>query len=174
MASDEVLASIYRQFDKDELLDIAGELGVVINERSPVARIIKALAADLEEEGVPEAEVSSDLMNEFLYVAGYIDEDGELIEVNEDEPESPDQEEDETSDNTDSESVPNERPACFSLADDRDPACNRCAVFQACLETRINRRPECFGVAYSEHAEECKICIERPFCRLETQKITQV
>jgi len=173
MAIDEHLAELYRQFDKKELLEIAGELELDVNERMPVTRMLKVIIEDLDEEGVPEE--CSDLLNEFLYAAEYIDDEGEIIDVVDEDQDESKEEEDKPDEDELEEDVPESmKPACFSLADDRDPACNRCKVFQQCLKTRLKRRPECFGVAYNQHAEECKVCVEAPFCRLETQRIIQV
>lgn len=141
------------QFDKDEILKVAGELGLLfkIGDRSSV--LMEMILKDIDENGVPDTGECSDLMFEFLVNAEIVDEDGKIIEevVSGDKTEEPAM-------------LEQEVPECYSYADERDPACNRCKLMIDCMKVRISNRPECFGRLFDRNAEECKVCLEAPFC----------
>jgi hypothetical protein len=163
--SNNTLSELYSQFSKSELLQIAEELkikNVQMETRSSV--ITKSVLDDLDSNGVPETSQCSDLMLEFLVAAEYVDEEGNLIEGEEgNDGENAREGEEKIVDLV-------AYPECYSFADDRDPACNRCKVFELCTKERISRRPDCFGKMYSESADECRLCIEAPFCVKEMSK----
>jgi len=148
---------LHKEFRKSELFDIADELDLDVEEGLRSLELSDLLVEDIETNGVPEPEECSDLMFEFLVVAGFVDEDGEIIEYVEEEEET-------------EEINYEEMPECFSLADDRDPACNRCKVFEICMKERIANRPKCFGRLYSPNAEECKNCLEALYCKPITEQ----
>ena len=155
---DELARDLYRQFNKQELITVAKELDIETQGKQS-STLVKLSLADLEGTGVPELDDCTDLMMEFLLAAGYINEDGEFLEEGEEvEPESSDETDEDEIDEAD-------YPECFSLADERDPACNRCRLLEICKEARINNRPECFGQMYDANVDECKVCIEAPFCK---------
>lgn len=154
--------SVYKQFEKTELLKIAKELGLDLraDERSVV--MVEKLFQDISKEGVPEPSECSDLLFEFLVTAEYIDEEGNILEEAEGKESEAEGE------------AAVENPVCFSYADDRDPSCQKCKVFDACMRTRISSRPECFGKLYVEHDEQCKACLEALPCSLLVKAITKV
>lgn len=150
------LREIYSQFKKDELLSVAAELGLKISQEIPIRAVTQAIIDDLTENGIPEdlGEVS-DTLYQFLVVAEYIDDDGNILEEEEENEESDEVEED----------VPDW--LCFGYADSRDPACNKCTLYSRCTQVRISNRPECFGISYNQNEPECQMCIEAPFCKKE-------
>lgn len=151
------LKDIYSQFKKDELLSVAKELEVNITPEKAIRVVTQTILDDIQANGVPEdiSEIS-DTLFEFLMVAGYIDEDGNILEDEEETTEDTVDEEDEVPD-----------WLCYGYADSRDPACNKCSLMDKCTLVRISNRPECFGIAYAPNEPECQICIEAPFCRKE-------
>jgi hypothetical protein len=92
------------------------------------------------------------LVRDFLYVAEIVDEDGSVIEVSEPE-------------GGDDESKGQTKHPCYSLADDRDPACARCPAYPGCAEERVAQLPACFGRDFDPQEQECKLCIEAVFCK---------
>ena len=154
MAAD-VAASLYKQFNKSEVIEIAGELELKTKVTQSAKVMTNMILDDLNDEGVPEE--CSELMNEFLYAAGYIDEDGDLIE------EEDEQIEDVSTQIEDVEEV-DQVPDCYTFADERDPACKKCKLVRECVLARIDNRPVCFGQFFDDKVEECKACIEAPLC----------
>ena len=69
------VATLYKEFNKSEILEIAKELELNTKVSQSAKIITNMILADLADEGVPEE--CSELMDEFLYVAGYIDDDGD-------------------------------------------------------------------------------------------------
>jgi hypothetical protein len=143
------IRDLYRQFEKQELLDVAEQLEIPSDGSAKV--LTQRILDDIKASGVPEANECSDLVFEFLVAAEIIDEDGNTIEKEEKEEEETD-------------TLPDNLPECYTFADRRDPACQRCRVVKVCEEQRISNRPECFGLLHSDVAEECKVCIEAPQC----------
>jgi len=150
-----MIRELMRQFTKKELLELAEDLEVEVTEAQSSKSIIKILIADLDENGIPAEEDSSQLMDDFLVTA-------ELIDVE-------DYEEEETVTTTvvttDSEDGAEARPQCFSFYSDKDPACKRCKISKSCSEIRLQILPECYGKSFDKHSEECKVCIENITCR---------
>jgi len=158
---EKVVKELYTQFKKVELVEVAKDLDIKIDPRRQSNRqISKEILKDLEANGVPEVDDCSDLTNELLFVAGYIDEQGELIEEVDIEQDDEDEEVEVVE-----EDLPEKLPPCFTFADERDPACKRCKVKIPCLEQRIINRPPCFGRYYNKHAEECEGCMEAVNCK---------
>lgn len=154
MEKNDALA-LAKDFHKKEIISIAEELNVAIDPTQPTVNLIHAVSENLESEGVPEMAECSDTLVEFLVAAGFMKDDGSIpgeasVDV----------------------SLPDEMPPCFSYAHPRDPACNRCRVFDLCMTERIKRRPPCFG-KYSVHAEECKACLESFDCKLLASQPTK-
>lgn len=154
----DLAASLYKQFNKSEMIDIAKEIELKVKANQSVKVITNMILDDINNLGVPDE--CSDLMNEFLYAGGYINEEGNLIEEEEDE-----QIED-VSIQEDVEEI-DQVPDCYTFADERDPACKRCKLTIECVQARIDNRPECFGQLFDERFEECKVCIEATFCSQE-------
>ena len=146
---------VLSQFNKTELLNIAVELDLDTMPANRVEVMLEAIKEDLDENGIPEVDDCTDDMFEFLYVAEYIDKDGDIIEDDDTEEES-------------DEDI--KLPACFGFADERDPACNQCKVYKTCVTERKAQRPKCYGKMFDKNAEECKYCIDAPACRLQIAK----
>lgn len=165
------IIELAKQFSKAEISQIADELSLdkSIGTRSTV--IIQAIVNDLDENGVPEMDDCSSVLMEFMQSSGYVDENGNLLDVVEEG--LSEQTNDEPTQQIVSEAdVPAESlPECFklSIADDRDPSCNRCRVFAICHTNRMSKRPECYGLYFDQRAEECQACIEAYTCRIATQ-----
>ncbi len=158
------VATLYKQFNKSEIIKIAKELDLTVKVSQSAKVITNAILADINKEGVPDSD-NSELMDEFLYAADYIDEDGNLMEEEEEDEqtEDVDTQEDEVTLSTD------QRPDCFTFADERDPSCKRCKLVRECVLARIESRPACFGQFFDERVEECKACIEAALCSQATQ-----
>lgn len=145
------------QFTKPEILKIAEELEIDVNPSLGTARILEIVIRDIEANGVPELDDCSDLLGEFLVTAEYIDETGALISK---------QDTSEVEEEADEVEIDESRlPPCFSKADPRDPACMRCAVFDACMVSRIANRPPCFGTFLATD-DQCRICLEAADCKI--------
>ena len=160
----DVVKEVYTQFKKQELQDVARELEISIKGSENTRALSAIILKDLEENGIPEDIQSvSDTMFELLIAAEYIDEDGKLLE--------------------DEEALPEEDPVdvvaqdipdwiCFSYADPRDPACNKCRLYDTCWARRIELRTamECFGKDYHAGEPECQECLEATYCRTQKEK----
>ena len=151
-------SSLYRDFMKAELLSIAESLDLDTSSETTSKVLVKRIMQNLIDEGVPEIEECSDLMYQFLVAAEVIDADGNLIEGETIE------EADAVAEET-SESEAENVPPCYGFEDDRDPACEKCKVQIACRKLRIRQRPPCFGKLFEVNDENCKVCIEAPFCK---------
>ena len=173
MKSDELRREIFRQFSKPEIVKIAKELGVKINNQQPTTIMLKAIFVDLDEQGVPEFKDISDLLAEFLVASEYVDEQGNLLDDATKHEEVKHKEDEHKVDKLEPAEDGDGMPQCFkySLADERDPSCKQCSVFQLCHKNRLANRPDCFGLTFDMIAEECKACIEAPFCRLEMEQL---
>ena len=158
--------TLRRRFTKADIMDIADELAVSVAGSKDV--IITTILADLDEEGIPDAEDCGDLMTDFLIVAEYCDEDGNILEVDDEEEET---EGGEVAEETVVESfVDTSEWECYGYHSDRDPACRRCTVREECAIERLNCRPECFGLMFDENDEECGACIEAHECKQTKEK----
>ena len=155
----ESLQGIHKVFRKPELVNIAGELGMDASKMN-IRRIVLAIANDLDKNGIPEDDECSDDLYDFLVEAGYIDEDGNILEFVESGGD----------DDLDDEPEPIEDvPECFTFAEHKDPACSRCVLFDNCYAERVASRPLCFGKHWDMNAEECRICLEFNACRKATE-----
>ncbi len=151
------VATLYKEFNKSEILEIAKELELKAKVTQSAKVMTNMILENLNAEGVPEK--CSELLDEFLYVAEYIDDDGNLLE----EEEEDEQIEDDSTQVEEAEVIIQE-PDCFTFADERDPACKRCKLVRECVVARIDNRPACFGQYFDDTSEECKVCIEAPLC----------
>jgi len=151
--TEDLARELYRQFSKEELIEIADELELP-HKGKQASTLVKATLKDVDDNGIPETDDCSDLLLEFLLAANYIDEEGNILDGDEPEPEEEVEDLEELS----------KTHECYTLADERDPACNRCKLLDICKQARLDNRPECFGQLYDVNAEECKVCIEAPFC----------
>lgn len=156
---DKALKDIVTQFKKKELLEISEELGLEYTVDSRSSEMAGGILANLDQNGIPEADDCSDLMFEFLVAAEYMDEEGNILEEEENEVEKTEEVKEIV------------LPECYTFEDDRDPSCMKCRVKDACKVERINHRPECFGISYFDKAEECVACLEASFCKVAVQSI---
>lgn len=153
---DTVKKDVMSQFDKQELINIADELGLDGQGKRSI-EIVILIDYDIKNNGLPEVSSCSDLLAEYLVAAEYCDENGdEIKEV--------------TSKDTEDVSM----PECFGLADERDPSCQRCKVLELCKKERIRTRPPCYGT-WVKNDDQCTICIEAASCRMlqENNQIKQ-
>lgn len=139
------------QFQTAELVLVAEYLGMAPVSDWGSRRVVDAITRRLEDGGVPALPVENDqedlalsLVRDYLYVAEY--EEG-------------------VADVEQKQEGGGEKPKCFSLADDLDPACCRCSVFDECAAARLANLPPCFGVAFDSAHPECEVCIEASYCR---------
>lgn len=150
--------TLCKQFDKDEIFQIAKELGLEVQAVDRAIVVMEMVLTDIEENGIPETEECSDLMFEFLVNAEYVDEEGNVL-GEEAEAQEAEKIEEETA-----------KPKCYSFADNRDPACKRCKLLDSCMKVRITNRPPCFGLLFDRNDAECIACLESPFCKIEFER----
>lgn len=173
--TEDYISNLMEQFNKKEILQMSEELGLDNSPSDSMSSVMEAIINDLEENGVPLAEDCSDLLNDFLYVAMFVDEDGNLIEIEDIEDEEDEEQEEEEKipkrfdtekeDEPDKEPVEDNLPECFSFHDERDPACRKCKVRELCREERVKMRPACFGKLFQKNNADCEVCLERTFCK---------
>jgi hypothetical protein len=156
MTTDKIVRDIISQFKKSELLEISKELEISVAGTETTRLLAAMIIEDMEQNGIPESGDVSDSLYELLIVAEYIDEDGnaldgEVVESEQFEEDIPDW-------------------ICFSYADPRDPACQKCKLYDLCTKKRLESRPSCFGKLYSSTEPECEVCIESIMCEKESNK----
>ena len=154
---------IYSQFSKKELIAVAQELEIKVAGSETTRSLAAVILKDLEENGIPEniGDISETLV-ELLQTAEFIDEEGNILEGEEESvagPVVPDVKVEEVVE------IPDW--ICFSYADPRDPACNKCKLYDPCWNRRVALRPECFGKRYLASDAECQACIEATYCMKE-------
>lgn len=137
-----LVKEVSQQFTKTELLEISKELKLDHRSGDLAKDILDDILEDLDDNGIPDETKCSDLMLEFLIAAEYVDEEDADEEVEE-----------------------IKLPECFGFQDSRDPACAKCRVQDKCIVERTANRPECFGLLFSQSAEECKVCLEAAYCK---------
>lgn len=143
-------SDIVKRFGKSNLINVAEELGIEVGSSVRAVKLVEIIEDDLYTNGVPED--MSEVLEDLAFVLGFIDEDGNLIDDEDDE------EEEEVIEEGD-------LPGCWGYADDRDPACNKCKIYDMCMKERIALRPPCFGKMYDSHSPECECCIEALDCK---------
>ena len=143
--------TVHRIFRKQELQQIAEELGIEVGRKNTRQLVLEAVN-NLEEEGIPDASNVSVEMFEFLLNIDFIDEKGKIQDIIPEKIVIP-------------EGTVSTKPECFSFADIRDPSCKRCIILDECLEQRVLTRPACFGKMFLETSEECRGCIDSGVCR---------
>jgi len=152
---------LVKDFKKSELIKVAKDLGFEKIPEMTSLQWVKQLNDDLDLNGVPEWKDCSDVMVEYLVAAGYYDGDGNLLDETK---EVVDKSTDKTSvvEGGDALRVV---PACFGFYDVDDPACaTKCTVTEICIQRQTNTRPECFGVLFEEHNQDCAGCIIAFMC----------
>lgn len=152
---------IARKFGKDPLLDICHELGMNVDPATHIWDVAQAIVDDLNENGVPLDDPVSDDLFEFMVFAKFITEDGELIEVVEDD--APEVEE-QPVDAAEMEDV----PECYGWGmPTYDLSCSRCPLVDDCVVVRdrtLETMP-CFGVLCDVDDPDCKDCSIWLLCR---------
>jgi hypothetical protein len=152
------IRSVQSEFTKDEILELYDDfIGGPAPEGQTKYELIHSIIDDIEANGVPVEDDCTDMMLDFLYVTGYVDEDGNLL------PE-PKEGDEESSDGV-SEMTHGGVPDCYGFADDRDPACKKCTIFEGCMRERVDVRPECFAQLFDDTSEECSACLEYAACK---------
>lgn len=141
-----VVQDVIRQFTKQEVLRVAEELGIQVEEGERSSAIVERLITVDPTTLVGKV---SELMYEFLVTAEVIDEKGNVI-IKEVKPLQEEQ----------------IKQPCFAYADKRDPACQKCKIYDACAKQRIATRPRCYGMVdiFDRRNEECTLCIEMAGC----------
>lgn len=156
--SKEQLSEIARGFRKDELISLCQELGIEFELHEMSRDIVKKLISDLDVNGIPDPYECSELMFNFMFNLGYIDEEGNVLEDKEAQPNEVE--------NVKPEEPKVKYPPCWGHEDERDPACRRCKVQQICREYTQSIRPVCFGKLFDSSSEDCKNCLVAGLCRL--------
>jgi hypothetical protein len=155
------------QFSLPELVLVAEQVGLAPTSRWGARRLIDAINAKIDRDGIPEPPdlPSNDindlerklvLVEEYLYIAGFVDGQGNPIERK---PKKL------PLDEFMQLHVIPKTPDCYSFADDRDPACQRCMLYIYCAEKRLECLPPCFALLWDKNAAECSVCIDAPFCK---------
>ena len=159
----DIIDNIAEEFSSGELVLVAEELKLAPTSRWPKRKLIDIINLQLKQKGLPapvaedaELTTAQELLEEFLYLAGWVDEDGEVSEEMRKELTLEQFQE--------LHGIP-ALPPCFSTADDDDPACKRCMVYKYCGQERIIKLPACFGIMLDIAHPECIGCLEAPFCK---------
>lgn len=153
------------QFTIAELVIVAETVGLAPTSRWSQRRLIDAINAKITKDGIPEPpDIIDDaniprnviLVEEYLYVAGFVDGQGNIIEHRKDKLSL-----------EDFMALQNisKKPDCYSIADDKDPACQRCLLYKYCIESRLANLMPCYGIAYDATCADCRVCINAPFCK---------
>ena len=148
------VGEIQSEFTKEEIVELHEDF---IGEPAPNItkyNMIHSIIDNIDAEGVPVADDCTDLMLDFLYVAGFTDEEGNLL---------PEAKEGDEQDVLEDEQI--QVPDCFGFADDKDPACKKCTIFKRCMSERVDSRPECYTQLFDDTSEECKACLEYAACK---------
>lgn len=170
-----LIDQVAKKFKVQELTLIAEEVRL-----SPVSRwgnrqYAEAIIASIQKDGIPDPPVGKlssgqELLEEFLFIAGYVDEEGNIV----DESDLPSEL---TGDVVGSKRLTLEQfmlkeniakePDCMSFADDADVNCPACKLYPYCAEKRLARLPPCFGLLWDPTNSKCANdnCIEAPFCK---------
>jgi len=155
------------EFKASELVLVAETLGLSPTSRWGNRKLVDAIAAKLKKSGVPnppeEGQESKGelLLEDFLYIAGYVDDDGNIVKQG-----GLNGKQLSLKEFQQKHDIP-KLPDCFSFADDEDPACKRCSVYVYCAEERVASLPPCFGLLFQENHPECINCLESPFCKIK-------
>lgn len=162
----------WAEFSKEELLELSKELVLDVDSHFTSYELAHEIDSDLQVNGVPPEEECSELLDTFLFTYGYITEDGAVVDewpelTVFDKPKEPADEEESAYIIKNDVIVIGEETfpkyGCFSMAEQRDPACRKCKIQEVCMAERIRVRPPCFG-DYLATNEECKVCIEALPC----------
>lgn len=170
-----IIDNITKEFKVQELTLIAEEVKL-----SPVSRwgnrqYAEAIITSIRKSGIPDTPVGKlssgqELLEEFLFIAGYVDEDGNLV----DESSRPAELTGDvfgpkrlTLEQFMQKENISKKPDCFSCADDADVNCSGCKLYPYCAEKRLARLPPCFGLLWDPTNSDCTMenCIEAPFCK---------
>lgn len=167
----------WAEFSKEEIIAIAKELR--LESKGSSHDLVHLIDADLRSQGVPPEEECTELLDDYLFSCGYIQEDGS---VSEEWPviQTVERNEEPTTVVEGHAVIIREKEIqigekvfpkfhCFSLADSKDPACRKCKVMEVCLQERVKARPPCFG-NYLATDEQCKVCIEALPCSQRRQE----
>lgn len=167
----DMIDNISGEFTPAELILVAERVGLAPTTRWPKRRLVRVIMSKIEADGVPEPPADLNFMSQgdvltedFIYIAGYVDDKGNLTDKRwlstlEMDVEQFMEQHGITS-----------KPPCYGFADDQDPSCKRCMLYIYCAELRLARLPACFGgLLYSEGDPECLSCMERLFCRESKQ-----
>lgn len=154
------------EFSSAELVLVAEQVGLAPISRWGNRRLVDAIRLRLRTTGIPDAPPEEkvltrgeELLEDFLYVAGYVDEDGNQTETG-------------GSDNvgTLEEFMAKHNikavPPCFGFADDADPACSKCMLYIHCAQDRLANLPPCYALMWDGNQQECKDCLEAAMCKL--------
>lgn len=170
-----IIDNLAKEFRVQELTLIAEEVKL-----SPVSRwgnrqYAEAIIASIRKDGIPDPSVGKlssgqELLEEFLFIAGYVSEEGNIVDESNLPP-------DLTGDAVGPKRLTLEQfmlkeniskePGCMSFADDADVNCPACKLYPYCAEKRLARLPPCFGLLWDPTNSKCKSenCIEAPFCK---------
>jgi hypothetical protein len=154
------------------MLSIAAQLHIDVK-GNPTSKGLCEKISSILDKGIPELDEVSDVVFDFLEAGGWIDEEGNVLEINLAKTKQDEEEESyEINEKEPDEPVvvEDKLPQCYGFEDGRDPSCKRCKVKDTCMILRVANRPKCFGKLYSEHEPECQVCIEMAACSEVMQK----
>ena len=153
------IPAIAKEFRKEELIALCQELGIHYELHEMARVFVKNIISDLEKNDIPDPFECSELMFNFLYIAKFIDENGDVLEA-EHEVENVKQEQ-QAEKNV-------ELPPCWGYEDaERDPACKKCKLQLECRKQKETLRPVCFGKLFSAVEDDCKNCLVAHFCKTQ-------
>lgn len=162
--SAKVVSDLVRGFAKAEVMSVAEEMELGLPMEMNSRKMIEAICADIDANGVPDPKTCSTTMMEFLVAAEIITETGDVIIEEEHVKEVAVKAVKAVVKTVDE--VDMKLPECYGYEDDRDPACISCRVQDACKAERIKNRPACFGKIYDKNDVDCQGCLEAAECAL--------
>lgn len=154
---------IAEEFKTSELVLVAEAIGLSPTSNWGSRKLIDAIRVRLVKNGVPvdgpEDKRQADLLDDYLYLDLWVDEDGNIVE--EGGIEYP-----ETVEEYMAQLDIEQKPLCWSYADvHKAPECKKCPVFVYCAEERVASLPACYGLLHSNGNPECQECLEAYYCK---------
>ena len=161
----DLIDHVATEFQAAELVLIAEHVGLGPTSRWTNRRLAETIMTKIDKDGIPEPPPTDNLnelqrgeilLEDFLYVAGYVDDKGNTLQRKKTK-------------------LPLDefmtlhniikKPDCFTWADDRDPACQRCMLYIYCAEQRLANLPPCFAILWDGTDANCNVCMDAPFCK---------
>lgn len=151
------------EFTVAELTLIAEQVGLAPVSRWSQRQLVDAIIAKLDRDGIPhppsgeveELPKGALLLEEFLYIGLYVDDNGNPIKKTGKLP----------LDEFMRQHNLTRKPDCYGFADDKDPSCKRCVLYLYCAAHRIANLKPCYAILWENGHPECTKCLDATFCK---------